>query len=187
MCTPTYSEDCMRARMQCQKGCTHTYTHAQVHAHTHTHTKERKHTCTLLYSLMVLHVDPLSGNVDSDGEQTTSATLRPHSYLMCVYDFPSDSKSNTKQQKIGMLVWNFNYSSECSGVPLFLPHWLLYNYNDRFKNQLLTYLLANVDSQSVYKKKVHIHRTCSVLEKRKRIVRKTTATKQRTWYKHVKG
>ncbi|KAL8616653.1 hypothetical protein ACOMHN_031635 [Nucella lapillus] len=44
---------------------------------------------------------PLSGTADCDGEQTTATTVRPNSYLMCLYDFPSDSSS--KQQQIGML------------------------------------------------------------------------------------
>ena len=80
----------------------HAHTHAQVRTHTHTLKSTHAHVHFVVASLAVLHVDPLSGSVDSDGEQTTSATLRPHSYLMCVYDFPSDS--NTKQQQIGMLV-----------------------------------------------------------------------------------
>ncbi|XP_076444130.1 DNA mismatch repair protein Msh3-like [Babylonia areolata] len=46
-------------------------------------------------------IDPLSGNMDCEGEQTTAITVRPNSYLMCVYDFPSESSS--KQQQIGML------------------------------------------------------------------------------------
>ncbi|KAK7115963.1 DNA mismatch repair protein Msh3-like [Littorina saxatilis] len=59
---------------------------------------------TALYTKSTLigeDVDPLSGSVDTEGEQTTSIIVRPHSYLMCVYDFPADS--STKQQQIGML------------------------------------------------------------------------------------